>query len=460
MGDLSTQKLIPSLFDLFQKGYLPATFRIVGFSRKEVPDEDYRQFARGAIYAKEASADTLQVDEFLSHLSYAQGLFDELNSYERLAKVLEEKEAEFGQCSNKLFYLAVPPHYYRNIFENLAGSGLTLPCSGEMGWTRVLVEKPFGKDQETAQELDLTLGKLFKEEQIFRIDHYLAKEVVQDILMFRFSNLIFEPLWSHTYIERIEISLLGKRGLEGRGAFYDSVGALRDVGQNHALQMLALVAMEDPIELESERIRKERTKILNSLRPITKETVAFSALRGQYRGYTEVPSVEKSSQTETYFKLKVFIDNERWSGVPFLISSGQALDEEKSEIKIFFKKTRSCLCPPGAEHHHQNILTFKIQPNEGISVLFWAKKPGLTLDLEPKELSFYHRDSAFAKELASAYEKVLFDGITGDQVLFASTEEVSAAWNFITPILELWKETPLHIYEKGSSGPEVDLPAN
>jgi len=452
-GDLSTNKLIPALFDLFQKGYLPDAFKIIGVSRRALSHDEYRQFAKEALEKKIASLSREPLEAFLAHVSYTQGSFDDEGSYRRLKDTLAIEESSFGQCANKLFYLAVPPLYYHGIFEKLASSGLTVPCSDATGWTRVLVEKPFGNDIDTAQELDRVLGALFREEQIFRIDHYLAKEALQDTLMFRFSNLLFEPLWNNNYIEKVEITLAEKKGVEGRGSFYDGVGALRDVGQNHMLQMLAFIAMEDPVELDAVRIRTERARVLQALRPITKDTV----LRGQYAGYLDTPSVAENSQTETYFRVKAFIDNERWQGVPFYLESGKALAEDKTEIKIYFKKTMSCLCPPGAEHHHQNILTFKIQPNEGISIVFWAKKPGLSTELEPKELSFSYRSSPDASLLADAYEKVLFDGIAGDQMLFTSTEEVNAAWKFITPIFELWNDLPLHSYAKGSNGPEVDL---
>jgi len=455
MGDLSTQKLLPSLFDLFHKGYLPKTFKIIGFSRKEVSDGEYQDYAKKAILAKNSTANEEKLSEFLSYLSYTQGYFDKIESYTNLLSVLKEKEAGIGQCTNKLFYLAVPPTYYKDIFENLAQSKLMDPCDNETGWARVLVEKPFGNNIATAQELDDTLGRLFKEDQVFRIDHYLAKEVLQDILMFRFSNMLFEPLWNNKFIERVEISLFEKRGAEGRGAFYEETGALRDVGQNHILQMLAFIAMEDPIELDAALVRKERARALKALRPLTPETIGSTVIKGQYDGYLGVPMVSSESKTETYFKIKAFVDNERWHGVPFYIESGKALTENKTEIKIYFKKTETCLCPPGAEHQHQNILTFRIQPNEGISVLFWAKKPGLSLDLEPKDLSFSYRGSPDAKDLADAYEKVLFDGIAGDQMLFTSTDEVSAEWHYITPILSLWKDLPLQKYAVGSTGSDI-----
>ncbi len=456
-GDLSTQKLLPSLFDLFQKRYLPKKFKIVGFSRQEISNEDYREYAKKAIMAKKTSFSEEDLSQFLSHISYAQGFFDKFESYTQLLATLKIKEDEIGQCTNKLFYLAVPPVYYKNIFEHLAQSELMKPCSNETGWTRILVEKPFGNNITTAEELDAILGKLFKEEQVFRIDHYLAKEVLQDILMFRFSNLIFEPLWSKHFIERVELSLFEKRGIEGRGSFFDETGALRDVGQNHLLQMLAFIATEDPIELDAQHIRVERARVLKALRPITEETVSETVVRGQYDGYLEVPKVAPDSQTETYFKIKAFIDNERWNGVPFYLESGKALTENKAEIKVYFKKTESCLCISEEKSPRQNVLTFRIQPDEGTSVLFWAKKPGLSLELEPRELSFSYKGSPEVKPLADAYEKVLFDGILGDQMLFTSTEEVSATWHFITPILDLWKDIPLHRYKKGSAGPEIVL---
>lgn len=455
-GDLSTKKLIPALFDLFQKGFLPMTFRIMGVSRRALSSLEYRQLAKESIEKKGPILATQEkLNEFLSLLSYTQGTFNELASYHNLSDALAKEEVVLGQRANRLFYLAVPPVYYQNIFENLAHSGLADTHGSQAAWTRVLVEKPFGNDVQTARELDETLGKLFKEEQIFRIDHYLAKEVLQDILMFRFSNMMFEPLWNNKYIEKVEILMWGKENLSTRGAFYDSVGALRDTGQNHMLQMLAFVAMENPLGLDVGRMRGERAKVFRALRPVARETVGEDIIRGQYEGYASIPSVAKDSQTETYFRLKTFVENDRWKGVPFYLESGQGLAEEKTEIKIYFKKTESCLCPPGVPHNHQNILTFRIQPNEGISIVFWAKKPGVVSELEPKELSFSYRHGKQEGVLANAYEKVLFDGIAGDQTLFASTAEVSASWEFITPILEAWGALPLHSYRLGSTGPKV-----
>lgn len=454
-GDLNKRKLLPALLDLHQQGFLPECIKIVGIGRRKFSDEDYRDFVKEAIIKNGHSHSDEELENFLEHVVYHEGDFTVPGSYKKLSEKLITIEDEFGQCSNKLFYLAVSPVNYEIIFKQLADSGLTIPCSFDTGWTRILVEKPFGEDIKTAQELDKTLGLLFKESQIFRIDHYLGKETLQDILMFRFSNLIFEPLWNNKYIEKVEILLHESIGIEGRGAFYDNVGALRDVGQNHMLQMLSFVAMDNPGALNSSSIRKERSRLLSSIKHINKEEIAKNVVRGQYIGYKQEEGVDENSKTETYFKIKTFIENDRWRGVPFYLEGGKGLKSKRTEIKIHFKKTQQCLCPPNKDQNHANILTFRIQPDEGISVLFWAKKLGLTMELEPKELSFSYLNGD--DKFADAYEHILFDAIAGDQTLFTSTEEVSAAWEFITPILENWEDLKLIQYKKGSNGPNVEL---
>ncbi len=447
-GDLTRKKLLVALFDLYHKGLLPQKFRIIGFSRDEHTAESFREYAHKIITDKKGNPRIKGLPDFLESLSYQQGTFEDGQSYLSLSKNLIQLEEEyFGQCTNKLFYLAVPPKSYSPIFQNLADSGLSLPCSDETGWTRILVEKPFGRNRQTAQELDQQLGQLFKEEQIFRIDHYLAKETIQNILAFRFSNLLFEPLWNKDYIEKVTIRFWEDAGVGTRGQFYEDVGALRDVGQNHLLQMLALIAMEDPGELDATKLRAKRAEVLTALRP----PEVTQAWRGQYAGYRQEHDVLADSQTETYFQLTAFVDNQRWQGVPFSLESGKKMPQDLVEICIYFKQTTHCLCPPGAEHHHQNVLTFRIQPNEGISLVFFAKKLGFATDLEPKKLSFrYHESDDVPLQLPDAYERVLFDCIRGDQTLFTSTEEVKASWEFITPIVENWPQTPLHTYEPGT----------
>ncbi len=445
-GDLAKKKLIPALFDLFCTGLLPEQFRVVGFSRRELTDEEFRLYLKDVLRENGDRRAIDDLERFLACASYIPGTFEDARAYERLAEFLIAGDKAFGGCSNKLFHLAVPPAAYPMILKNLAASGLTIPCRDARGWTRVLVEKPFGNNFTTAQELDRTLGLLFKEEQIFRIDHYLAKETLQNILAFRFSNILFEPLWSNRFIERVEITLHEAFGIAGRGRSYDNVGALRDVGQNHLLQMLALIAMEDPKELDAVLIRKERARVLEALRPLNVSHASAEVGRGQYKGYRAEAGVAPNSKTETYVRMVAHVENERWRGVPFVLEAGKKMPETKTAITVYFKRTETCLCPLGATHHHQNVLTFRIQPNEGISVVFWAKKPGFVTDLEPQELSFSYKNSLEARALPDAYARVLYDCVRGDQTLFASTAEVEAAWRFVTPILENWHSVPLEKY--------------
>lgn len=457
-GDLAQRKLLPALFHLYSNGYLPQHFHIVGFAKTKQSTDSYRDFVRTIIQNK-TTARPEELDEFLRLVSYYTGHFEDANAYPQLATALQHlDEQDFGVCSNKLFYLAVPPNYYDTIFEHLATSGLTIPCGGNEGWTRVLVEKPFGRDLATAQALDQKLGKLFQEEQIFRIDHYLAKETVQNILSFRFANALFEPVWNHEYINHVSIRVWETIGVGQRASFYEDVGALRDFGQNHLLQMLALTAMEDPKVLEASAVRAARAAVLGQLQPISLDNLSEHTVRGQYRGYRD-ETHSTDSQTETYFRLTAHVDNDRWRGVPFILESGKRMAENKAEITVVFDEKPSCVCPPDDNQDHQNILTFRIQPDEGISLRFWTKKPGLTTELEPKQLSFYYRDSDTELELPDAYEKVLYDCIRGDQTLFASTEEVAAAWSFITPILANWSTTPLHLYDPDTAGPLTTPPA-
>jgi len=456
-GDLAQRKLLPALLDLFVRGLLPATFQVVGFSRREWTDDQFRIFARRALKRKGHRHRKSVVEKFLKCLQFQNGHFDQPSSYLQLGQRLMALDEKFKTCSNKLYYLAVPPTYYETIFYNLAHSGLSIPCLGENeGWTRILVEKPFGRDLQTAQALDRLLGKLFGEDQIFRIDHYLAKETIQNILTFRFSNTVFEPIWNNQYIEKVEIKTFETQGVGTRGAFYDDIGALRDVGQNHLLQMLAAVAMEDPKAITAPTMRQARTAVLEALEPITKQNLATNTLRGQYQGYGTEKEVGADSKTETYFQLKTAINNSRWRGVPFYLEGGKRMKQNATSIAIYFKEPASCFCPPGTKAHPRNILIFRIQPDEGISVRFWAKKQGFTLELEPKELSFRYQDNVNG-EIPDAYEQVVFDCIRGDQIRFISTEEVTASWRFITPILENWQSTPLHTYAKGSSGPKKKL---
>jgi glucose-6-phosphate 1-dehydrogenase len=446
-GDLARRKLIPALFDLSREGMLPDEVQIVGFSRRAFTETAFREFVTDALH-RSAKEDPALVEVFVRKFSYCQAAYDEQKSYALLGDYLRTLETNIGSSTNRLFYLAVPPHLYTTIFEHLAASGLADRRPDEEGWARILVEKPFGRDLRTARKLDELVGRLFKEEQIFRIDHYLAKETVQNIIMFRFSNTLFEPSWNKKSIERVEIRLHEAGDAGGRGAFFDAVGTLRDVGQNHLLQMLAVVAMERPPTYTALHVRAVRAAVLGKVR------AKPGAVRGQYQGYRSEAGVAPGSETETYFRVVAEIDNKRWRGVPFMLEAGKALAETKAEIVLYFKHPEPCLSQEqGARCEHINTLTFRIQPDEGIRFTFWVTKPGPTNELEAKDLSFSYLASPDAVRLPDAYERLIYDALLGDQTLFASTKEVHAGWKFVEKVLKEWQQgsVPLHYYRPGET---------
>src|SRR3989344_1387555 len=445
-GDLTSRKLLPALLSLYVKKQLPNKFAVVGFSRRSFTREEFRSFIREKINIKPGQYKEEDVKHFIDHMYYEQGDFDSSQSYAQLAQRLKNLDDTFHQCSNKLFHLSVPPSLYESIFVHLHNSGLTIPCAGDEGWTRVLVEKPFGNDIETAKKLDKKLAELFKENQIFRIDHYLAKEALQNILCFRFANSLFEPLWNRKHIDKVHIKLVEKIGVGTRGATYDAMGALKDVGQNHLLQMLAVITMEPPATMDADNIRAERAKIIKKLLPMRPRNVSSNIVRGQYEGYRTEPGVKENTQTETYFRIVAHLNNSRWKGVPFYLESGKELSETKTEINIYFKNGKE----EKAYEDRQNVLTFRIQPDELIKIGFLVKTPGFTMDVEPKILKFKYSDYESHSILPDAYEMVIYDAIIGDQTLFTSTDEVTAAWKYITSIISTWHKVPLCVYKKGA----------
>lgn len=450
-GDLMARKIAPALFHLFIKGKFPNLFKIIAFSRRDLTLEEFQEQIRQILRTyKDGRAKKEDIERFLEYFIYKQGNFEDSTSYDSLANFLGRIDGEWKVCSNKLFYLAVPPQYYESIFKHLKTSGLTIPCGPDEGWTRVIVEKPFGRDLVTAQKLDELLGKLFKEEQIYRIDHYLAKDMMQNILSFRFSNDLFKDMWSSKYIERIDIRILESIGISGRGDFYDDVGALRDVGQNHALQMISLVTMDQPEDFTAENVRRERAKVLSTLKRYSEKEVDKLTFRGQFAGFHSVEGVKSGSRTETYFKLVAYLNSPKWEGVPIVIESGKELINRK-EIVVTFKHAKPCLCPPGL--HLKNRVIFSIDPKEAITVEFWSKKPGLTFEMEKQKLSFLYRDARKRVQYVEEYEKLLLDCIAGNQLLFVSTEEVGAMWKFVDTISEAWvkdSQKP-HMYKPRTS---------
>ncbi len=450
-GDLMGRKIVPALFHLSRNGALPERFAVVGYSRREWSDDDLRSRVHEMLASRYPDAPADEVSAFCERFTYSRGTFDDPDGYEALAAHLRTVEEPWGVCASKLFYLAVPPEHYRSIFERLAGSGLTESCSDLTGWTRVLVEKPFGNDERTSQELDGLLGRLFREEQIYRIDHYLAKEMLQGIMNFRFTNNLFETSWSREAIESIEISLLESIGVEKRGRFYDGVGALRDVGQNHLLQMLALIAMDQPPGKGSAAIRQARAGFLRSLRPLTAEEVARASFRAQHDGYREIEGVDPDSNTETYFRMHFELANRRWNGVPVKMEAGKRLGEPRKEITVNFRHPPVCMCESGI--HVRNRVVFRLEPTESITIVFWAKKPGFADEVEERSFDFFLYEKAEKVQYVEEYAKLLLDAIDGDQTLFVSTDEVAAMWAFIDPVFRAWADNavPLETYEPDSA---------
>ncbi|KAF0207100.1 MAG: glucose-6-phosphate dehydrogenase [Actinomycetota bacterium] len=453
-GDLMARKIVPSLAYLQVKGRLPERFRVIGFSRRDWSDDDLRDHVRGILDAYQGLAPEGDAREaFLGMFTYQRGTFDDGAAYEALAADVQAIDDTWGLCSSKLYYLAVPPENYRTIFERLSASGLTQGCSDDTGWTRVLVEKPFGRDGATAQELDELLGSLFAEEQVYRIDHYLAKEMLQGIMSFRFSNTLFEPSWDAGSIDRIDITLLESIGVEKRGAFYDGVGALRDVGQNHLLQMLALVLMDRPRDLSAESIRANRVRFLEDLRAPSADDIAAYSFRAQYDGYREITGVDPCSDTETYFRLRFALHGGRWGGVPVTMESGKRMGTPLKEIAVTFRAPEACLCDAAGPGHFENRVTFRLEPEESIKIEFWAKKPGFERELELREFTFFLYEKEEKVQYVEEYAKLLLDAIAGDQTLFVATDEVRAMWAFIDPFTRAWGSgaVPLETYTPDSS---------
>ncbi|PIN98740.1 MAG: hypothetical protein COT90_02835 [Candidatus Diapherotrites archaeon CG10_big_fil_rev_8_21_14_0_10_31_34] len=456
-GDLMKRKIIPALFHLFEKQELPEYFKLVGFAKDPCPKNEFQKYVSNIIKKhKGEKLDEKILKEFLEHLSYTQGLFENKKDYEKISKIIKQLDDSWGICSNKLFYVAASPKFYESIFNNLSDSGLTQLCGPKEGWTRVIVEKPFGENLKTSKELDALLGKLFKEKQIYIIDHYLGKEMLQNILSFRFSNNIFEKSWHSGFIEKIEIKLWEKIGVKQRGEFYDNFGALRDVGQNHLLQMLALATMEHPTEFKAESIRAKRAEILKLLITPTEKEIKNFSFRAQFDDYTSIPGVKKNSNIETYFKTRAFLDSPRWHGTPIILESGKNLKEQRKEIIVTFRHPVPCLCPEGK--HYKNKIVFTLEPKEEITLNFSSKKPGFDFEIENRVFSFLLRDQENRIQYIEEYEQLLLDCIAGDQTLFVSVEEIKEMWRYTDPIINSWDKNlvPLKKYSSGTDKPILE----
>ncbi len=472
-GDLTQRKLLPALYSLAaDQPPLPASFTVVGVARRPWTDEMFRSYVEEGIkeHARQPYSPQLW-ETFSKGIHYVQCEFDDTPAYTHLGEMLAELEKERGTGGNRIFYLATAPNYYDDIVSRLGAAGLTQsPESSEgMGWSRLIVEKPFGHDRASARLLNSQLSQVFKEDQIYRIDHYLGKETVQNILVLRFSNGIFEPIWNRDYIDHVQITVAENIGVEGRGGYYDESGAIRDMMQNHLLQLATLVAMEPPSGFDANVVRDEKVKVLHAIEPMSEEDVAHRTVRGQYEhgwlgteeiiGYREEKGVPPGSQTETYVAAKLAIDNWRWAGVPFYLRTGKRLPKRVTEVAIQFKRPPfSLFRKTGADELHPNVLSLRIQPNEGISLKFGVKAPGQAMRIRTMNMDFLY-GSSFGGEPPEAYERLLLDSMLGDSTLFTRRDETEAAWEFVDAIVAGWHampaDNPLQSYDPGTWGPRA-----
>ena len=455
-GDLTHRKLIPALYNLYKIGRLSENFSVLGVARSDLNDETFREKMREALIRnEETTPETL--DAFCSHLYYQAVNTSDAQDYGKLVPRLDNLHDKYKTCGNTLYYMSTPPSLYGVIPECLAAHGLN---TEEYGWKRIIVEKPFGYDEKTAQALDVQIHRFFEEHQIYRIDHYLGKETVQNLLVLRFSNGWFEPLWNRNFIDYVEITGAESIGVEERGGYYDGSGAMRDMFQNHLLQVLAMVAMEPPAIINANSMRDEVAKVMHSLRPLTAEDMEHNLVLGQYtaaeingkmeNGYLEEKGVPADSRTETYIALRCEIENWRWAGVPFYVRTGKRLPARVTEIVIHFKTTPH---PVFSQNAPENKLIIRIQPDEAISMRFGLKKPGAGFEAKEVSMDFRYADLAGAQVL-TAYERLLLDAMKGDATLFARTDAVHAAWKFVQPILDYKANGGrIHEYEAGTWGP-------
>ncbi|MBN1278783.1 MAG: glucose-6-phosphate dehydrogenase [Chlorobiaceae bacterium] len=454
-GDLAARKLFPSLYQLARWGHLSGSYRIIGVGRKTLSHEEFRSQVREKIlsFSPGSIDDEEHFASFCGRFFHVQVDLDKIGDYYRLQKEIMHVSGEPGLCSHLLFYLSTPPALAPVIVRHLRESGLggkNMECSG---WRKIVVEKPYGINLHSAKELNSEIGSVFREEQIFRIDHYLGKETVQNILVFRFSNGIFEPLWNRNHIARVEITIAENFGIRDRGAFYDQTGLLRDIIQNHGLQLLASVAMEPPVDLSAEAVRDEKGKVLRSIRRVTPRSVETSVLLGQYEGYRSERNVAADSRTETFAAVNFFVDNWRWKGVPFLIRAGKNLAETVTEIVITFAcPPQNFFGPPESCSYIANQVILRIQPEETIALRFGAKRPGESVITDPVYMRFDYRDS-FQEPGMTPYHRLLLDALDGNQTNFIRQDSVEYSWAIVDAIRDAVDGKMPEIYSVGSWGP-------
>ena len=449
-GDLTQRKLVPALFNLYCKGRMPEKYRIVGYGSTEFTDDTFRSHLKeGMKKFSDGNYTDQEWEEFASHLVYVRRGYT-LDDFVLLDQFLDDWQGEGG---NRMFYMATPPDAFPNIIDLLGKSKQLIE---EKGWRRVVIEKPFGTNLESATKLNEQIHKVLNERQIYRIDHYLGKETVQNILVARFANTIFEPLWNRNYIDHVEITVAEKIGVEHRGKFYDKIGILRDIFQNHLLQLLTLVAMEPPVSFDASALRNEKVKVLSAIMPMKEAEVSEAAVRGQYEGYRQEEGVDPNSNTATFGAARLFVNNWRWQGVPFYLRSGKYLKEKLSQITIEFKCPPHLLFPSQQGKMTPNMLVLYLQPDEGIHWRFEAKVPDTVEELRSVDMEFHYEEAFGKTSLPDAYERLLLDTMTGDASLFTRADEVETAWGIIDPIIKACEaqKQPLAIYKRGTWGPK------
>jgi glucose-6-phosphate 1-dehydrogenase len=468
-GDLAERKLFPALFNLRRAGLLPADFFVLGLGRTPMTDESFRGRVQNALksHARGAAAQAGPLSQFLSAFHYMTIRYDEDESYRALSARLEELDKTRRTRGNRVFYLSLPPGLYVPVVQRLGAAGLARQSGEAQGWSRLAVEKPFGRDLSSAKTLTEEILKTFPEKHTYRIDHYLGKETVQSVLILRLANIMFEPIWNNRYVDHVEITAAETLGVEHRAGYYEEAGALRDMFQNHLLQLLCITAMEAPVNFEANRVRDEKSKVLRSIRPFDPARIPRLAVRGQYgpgdidghpvAGYRQEKGVAPGSNTETYAALKMFVDNWRWQGVPFYLRSGKRLGRRVTEIAVHFKRVPHLIFQPlRPEDLEPNVLVLHLQPEEGISLRFETKQPGPKLCMSSVTMNFNY-ETSFG-QLPEAYERLFLDCLSGDQTLFNRCDWVELSWALLDPVLEHWRKNPaadFPNYAAGTWGPEA-----